>query len=148
MRDVLPGMRAAMNGAVALDGLALPNAALFGASGAYLRESLLSGGALRTSPVAFGALDASIEAACELLLRRGQDAHLPQRARWVKLLSCIKRLSIGRPAPRCRARMRPGREAVLASAQHQPSGPPSSRNAPASFQTWSARIDRVPQNVE
>ncbi len=82
MRDLLPGMRAAMNGVVTLDGLALADTALFGAPGDYLREPLLSVGAWRTSAVTLGALDALITAARETLLRRGQDTHPLQQARW------------------------------------------------------------------
>ena len=79
MRGVLPGMRAAMNGVVTLDGT---TAKLFGAPGDYLREPLLSVGAWRTSAVTLGGLDALVDAARTTLLRRGHDAHPLQQDRF------------------------------------------------------------------
>ena len=93
MRGMLPGMRAAVNGAVGFDGVSLPAGALFGPPGAYLQEPSLSTGAWRTSAVTSGALDALVDAARERLMARGHDAHLLQQDRF-------GRIAIGREAAR------------------------------------------------
>ncbi len=86
MRGRLPGMRAAVNGVVHLDGVALPDAAVFGRPGDYLREPLLSVGAWRTSAVTSGGLDALVHATRAELRRKRHDADVQQQARFGELV--------------------------------------------------------------
>jgi len=79
MRGVLQGMRAAANGVVHFDGVALPADALIGRPGDYLREPHLSCGAWRTTAVTLGGLDALTAATRgQLVRKRHQDAPLQQ----------------------------------------------------------------------
>ena len=84
-RGKLPGMRAAVNGAAQFDGVPLPEDAVFGPPGAYLREPDLSTGAWRTSAVTLGGLDALIDAARTALINRGHAGFLLQQDRFGRI---------------------------------------------------------------
>lgn len=74
------GMRASVSGRVTLDGVPVRGGALGGA-GDYLRQPDFSAGAWRASAVAFGGLEALVEAMIGALTARGRDADPHQRAR-------------------------------------------------------------------
>ena len=84
--DRLHGMRASANGTIALDGVPLPDHALVGGRGDYLREPDFSTGAWRGSAVALGGLEALVESTRQQLVARGH-AQLPlQQARFGEML--------------------------------------------------------------
>jgi alkylation response protein AidB-like acyl-CoA dehydrogenase len=78
----LSGMRAAKTGSVDLNGVALHEDALIGATGDYLREPAFSTGAWRSSAVALGGLAAVIDVTRDQLRARGRDDHPFQRMRF------------------------------------------------------------------
>ncbi len=82
----LLGMRASTNGTIDLDGTVLPDAALFGSDGDYLREPDLSTGAWRGMAVALGGLDALIETVRQQLRRRGHHGAPLQEERFGQML--------------------------------------------------------------
>ena len=82
----LHGMRAARNGVVDLTGAAVPDAALVGAPGDYLREPDFSCGAWRTTACTLGGLDALVDAARDQLTRRGHAGAPLQQARFAEVL--------------------------------------------------------------
>lgn len=86
LRGVLHGMRAAANGTVHLDGVAVGPQALIGSPGDYLREPTLSTGAWRTSAVTLGGLDALVVATREQLNRRGRTGDVQQQDRFGRIL--------------------------------------------------------------
>ncbi len=85
LRGLLPGMRAAVNGTVSFKATALPDAALFGPPGAYLREPSLSTGAWRTSAVTLGGLDSLVDAARTALVTRRHTEFLLQQDRFGRI---------------------------------------------------------------
>lgn len=85
-RGVLQGMRACINGTVHFHGTPLPEDALIGSPGDYLREPLLSTGAWRTSAVTLGGLQALVSATKEQLARRGHQAAPLQQDRFGRML--------------------------------------------------------------
>ncbi len=82
----LLGMRASCNGTVTFDGTRLPDEALFGDDGDYLREPDLSTGAWRGMAVALGGLDALVDAVRHQLRTRGQDQAPLQQERFGQML--------------------------------------------------------------
>ncbi len=82
----LQGMRACINGVARFQGTPLPNDALIGGPGDYLREPLLSTGAWRTSAVTLGGLDALVLATRDQLARRGHQAAPLQQDRFGRML--------------------------------------------------------------
>ncbi len=82
----LHGMRASANGTIRLDGVVVPDAAVFGRDGDYLREPDLSTGAWRTLAVTSGGLDALVDVVRGQLRRRGHDGAPLQRARFGEML--------------------------------------------------------------
>jgi alkylation response protein AidB-like acyl-CoA dehydrogenase len=85
-RGVLQGMRACINGIVHFNDTSLPDDALIGRPGDYLREPLLSTGAWRTSAVTLGGLDALVSATRDQLARRGHQAAPLQQDRFGRML--------------------------------------------------------------
>ena len=86
MRGLLHGMRASVNGWVALDGISLDDSDLIGGPGDYLREPQLSTGAWRTTAVTLGGLDALVEAVHAHLRSRGHAGNLLQQDRFGTML--------------------------------------------------------------
>ena len=86
MRGILHGMRCCANGIVRFDGMELPDAALIGQAGDYLREPSLSTGAWRTSAVTLGGLDALVGAARDQLNRRNRTGDPQQQDRFGRIL--------------------------------------------------------------
>ena len=86
MRGALQGMRAATNGLVRFDAMALPPDALIGQAGDYLREPHLSCGAWRTTAVTLGGLNALVAATADQLKRKGQEGALLQQDRFGRML--------------------------------------------------------------
>lgn len=82
MRGLLHGMRGAVNGSVAFDGLLLPDEQLVGQPGDYLREPDFSCGAWRTTAVTLGLLEALVEETARQLTRRGHHRAVPQQERY------------------------------------------------------------------
>ena len=82
----LLGMRASANGTIRLDGTPLPDAALFGADGDYLREPDLSTGAWRGMAVALGGIDALVDTVRDQLRARGHHGAPLQQARFGEML--------------------------------------------------------------
>ena len=82
----LLGMRASANGTVLLDGLPVPDAAIIGQDGDYLREPDLSTGAWRTMAVTLGGLDALVAAIRTQLRARGHAGAPLQQARFGDML--------------------------------------------------------------
>lgn len=82
----LLGMRASVNGTIALDGVPLPSDAIVGQDGDYLREPDFTTGAWRTMAVTVGILDALAESVRQQLVRRGHDEAPLQQARFGELL--------------------------------------------------------------
>lgn len=85
-RGALQGMRAAVNGVVQFQDTPLPENALIGGPGDYLREPLLSTGAWRTTAVTLGGLDALVSATRDQLARRGHQAAPLQQDRFGRML--------------------------------------------------------------
>ena len=85
-RGALQGMRAAVNGVAHFQDTPLPENALIGGPGDYLREPLLSTGAWRTTAVTLGGLDALVWAARDQLARRGHQAAPLQQDRFGRML--------------------------------------------------------------
>ena len=85
-RGVLGGMRAAVNGVAHFHGTPLPEDALIGGPGDYLREPLLSTGAWRTTAVTLGGLDALVWATRDQLARRGHQTAPLQQDRFGRML--------------------------------------------------------------
>lgn len=85
-RGALQGMRAAVNGIAHFRGTPLPEDALIGSPGDYLREPLLSTGAWRTTAVTLGGLDALVLATRDQLARRGHQAAPLQQDRFGRML--------------------------------------------------------------
>lgn len=86
MRGVLHGMRAAANGTVRLDGIAVGRDDIIGLPGDYLREPSLSTGAWRTSAVTLGGLDALLDATRGQLKQRGRTGDIQQQDRFGRIL--------------------------------------------------------------
>lgn len=82
----LHGMRAASNATVDLTAIAVPDAALVGAPGDYLREPDFSCGAWRTTACTLGGLDALVASAREQIARRGHGQAPLQQARFGQIL--------------------------------------------------------------
>ena len=82
----LLGMRTSANGSVRLDGTPLPDHALLGADGDYLREPDFSTGAWRTMAATLGGMDALIAAVRGQLTARKHDAFPLQQARFGEML--------------------------------------------------------------
>ncbi len=77
----LQGMRACCTGSMVFDELAVPEDALIGAPGDYLRQPEFSAGAWRTSAVTLGGLEALVDATRQQLMARKRDGNPHQRAR-------------------------------------------------------------------
>ena len=82
----LQGMRASANATIDLTGMPLPDHALFGADGDYLREPDLSTGAWRAMAVTLGGLDALVDAVRTQLRARDHDQAPLQQARFGEIL--------------------------------------------------------------
>lgn len=80
-RAHLQGMRACGTGSMDFDGLAVPEGALIGQAGDYLRQPEFSAGAWRTSAVTLGGLEALVAAARQQLAERGRHANPHQSSR-------------------------------------------------------------------
>jgi hypothetical protein len=79
--DDTHGMRACGTGSVDFAGIAVPEAALIGQPGDYLRQPEFSAGAWRASAVALGGLDALVEQARRQLVARNREDNPHQKAR-------------------------------------------------------------------
>jgi len=77
----MQGMRAACNGRVSLDGLAIGRDAVIGKAGAYLRQPDFSTGAWRGMAVALGGMEALVHAMRDMLAERGRSEDPHQRVR-------------------------------------------------------------------
>ena len=77
----MQGMRAACNGRVSLDGIAVARDALVGEAGAYLRQPDFSAGAWRGMAVALGGMEALVGVMRAMLLARGRAEDPHQQAR-------------------------------------------------------------------
>lgn len=86
MRDALQGMRACSNAVVRFHDTPVPDNAIIGSPGDYLREPLLSAGAWRTTAVTLGGLDALVAATKSQLARRGHQGALLQQDRLGRML--------------------------------------------------------------
>ena len=75
------GMRAACNGRVVFDGVAVATSAAIGRAGDYLRQPDFSAGAWRASAVALGGLEVLVRAMCDQIVERGRQDNPHQRAR-------------------------------------------------------------------
>ncbi len=89
-RGVLPGMRAAINGAVSFDDVPLPPEALIGGDGDYLREPDFSTGAWRTTAVTLGGLQSLVHATRRELQRKGHQTAPLQQERFGRLLIAVE----------------------------------------------------------
>jgi len=86
MRGVLQGMRACSNAVVRFNETSLPDDAIIGGPGDYLREPHLSTGAWRTTAVTLGGLEALVTATKSQLARRGHQDALLQQDRFGRML--------------------------------------------------------------
>ncbi len=86
MRGVLQGMRASSNAVVRFNDTSLPDDAIIGGPGDYLREPYLSTGAWRTTAVTLGGLEALVAATKGQLVRRGHQDALLQQDRFGRML--------------------------------------------------------------
>ncbi len=80
-RAHLQGMRACGTGSMEFDGLAVPEDALVGQAGDYLRQPEFSAGAWRTSAVTLGGLQALVAEARAQLVRRDRHGNPHQSSR-------------------------------------------------------------------
>jgi hypothetical protein len=80
------GMRAACNGRVVFDGVAVADGAAIGRAGDYLRQPDFSAGAWRASAVALGGMEALVRAMRDQIVARGRQDDPHQRARIGKAL--------------------------------------------------------------
>ena len=80
-RAHLQGMRACGTGDMGFDGFPVPDEALIGQPGDYLRQPEFSAGAWRTSAVTLGGLESLVAAARRQLVERDRHAHPHQAAR-------------------------------------------------------------------
>ena len=91
MPNLLHGMRAAANGRVGFDGVALAPDAFVGQPGDYLREPDFSCGAWRTTAVTLGLLEALVGQLRLQLVARDHHLALPQQERfgqaWIAMLT-------------------------------------------------------------
>jgi alkylation response protein AidB-like acyl-CoA dehydrogenase len=78
---MMQGMRAACNGRVGVDGIAVGDAALIGETGAYLRQPEFSAGAWRAMAVALGGMEALVSEHRRSLVADGRAADPHQRVR-------------------------------------------------------------------
>jgi alkylation response protein AidB-like acyl-CoA dehydrogenase len=82
----LAGMRAATTGSMDLSGMAVPDDALLGIAGDYLREPVFSAGAWRSAAAALGGLTALVKCHRDEILRRDRADDPHQQARFGALL--------------------------------------------------------------
>lgn len=107
----MQGMRAACNGCVSLEHIAVGHEALIGDAGAYLRQPEFSGGAWRGMAVALGGMEALVAEQRRMLKGNGRAAEELQRARIGQSLIALET-----------ARMWVRRAAVLAESGTNDSG--------------------------
>lgn len=77
----MQGMRACHTGTMDFDGMRVPDGAMIGEPGDYLRQPEFSAGAWRTSAVTLGGLEALVDEARRQLVGRQRDGDLHQQTR-------------------------------------------------------------------